>query len=151
MEPKFWGNAGWFMIFIVIFTYFNDVEKMKRMVYFICNALPCLNCRQHVLSNISNNDILSEKNSMRILHFFIELRNAFQYNKPEYTESDKIPQNKFIINRKLIKGDVLLSQHKALILSSFCYEFSNKLNKENEEEFIKIKSQINTLLNELTT
>lgn len=130
MNPKLWGNGAWFSIFIIIFELFDDIEKMKRLLYLICKSLPCLKCRNNILEAIKNNNIMSETNSMNIVRFFIQLRNKYQTQLI-------IPENEF-------KDNVLTKRKKAFIIKNFILEFTN-LNNDEKLELYKIKNEIEKL------
>lgn len=145
MEPKYWANGTWFMIFVIIFEYFNDVETMKKLLLYVCDSLPCIKCREHIKINLQNNNIMSETNSMRVLHFFIELRNEFQRIKV-YTGPNAKDKSNFIIDRTKITGTNLTLKHKALILKAFCYDFQNKISNNDLTELNNIKKIIDDAL-----
>lgn len=130
MNPKLWGNGAWFCIFIIIFELFNNVEKMKRLLYLICKSLPCLKCKNNILQAIKDNNIMSENNSMNVLRFFIQLRNQYQ--------------TQLIIPIHEFNGENLTKRMKAFIFKNFVLEFTN-LTKEEKSELYKIKNEIEKL------
>lgn len=115
MDPKLWGNGSWFLIFHTIFFYSSDIEKMKRILWCLCNSLPCLTCKTEVLKKIEENNIMSSTKQLDILCFFAKVRNSFQKIKNNYQMI--IPLNKL----EFIDEKFTLST-KANVFSRFCYE-----------------------------
>ncbi|BCT22624.1 sulfhydryl oxidase [Carp edema virus] len=82
MDPVYWGYGTWLLIFMFIDTYKDDVEKLKKILWIICNNLPCQDCVQHIRTSILSNNILSETDYSRIRVFFIMVYNLFQEKHP---------------------------------------------------------------------
>lgn len=133
MNPALWGNGSWFLIFICIFKYQNNLESLKRLLYLICNSLPCNSCKLHALTNIEQNNIISSNSLLEILLFFVKLRNKFQEEKKNYNMIIPIDKIKLENNKITLKT-------KAEILSRFCFEFE-------EISEIEYKRNINLLHN----
>ncbi|AAG02820.1 sulfhydryl oxidase [Betaentomopoxvirus amoorei] len=90
MLPKYWGRGAWVVIFTRIYytistlnkeNYIHNVEKLKLILYLICSTLPCETCAAEAKKKIQKNNIMSELNINRILHFYIEFYNIFHNNK----------------------------------------------------------------------
>ncbi|ALA62441.1 IMV redox protein [Turkeypox virus] len=80
MDPKYWGSSFWLVIFIIITKFKHDIETCKRHLYNVCKALPCIECKQHALEAINNNNIMSSNDINHIYFFFINLYNNLAYN-----------------------------------------------------------------------
>lgn len=139
-DPRNWGNGSWFAIFVIIFKYYDDVEKMKKILNYLCRSLPCPTCRNHIIDNIQRNNIMSTSSSLRVLNFFIAVRNAFQQLKQtDLTDKFIIPQ---------ITNPILTKKTVCLVLSKFCYEFTCKNNDiDVKNEFSKIEQLLLHYLN----
>ncbi|CCU56368.1 sulfhydryl oxidase FAD-linked (Cop-E10R) [Mythimna separata entomopoxvirus 'L'] len=94
MLPKYWGRGAWVIIFTRIYytisilnknNYVKNIEKLKLILYLICTNLPCYTCSNEAKKKNANN-IMSEMNINRILHFFIEFYNEFHENKIDRTK-----------------------------------------------------------------
>ncbi|CCU55729.1 sulfhydryl oxidase FAD-linked (Cop-E10R) [Choristoneura biennis entomopoxvirus] len=90
MLPSYWGRGAWIIIFTRIYytilisnknNYIENIEKLKLILYLICTTLPCETCAIESKKKIQNNNIMSEMDINRILHFFIEFYNIFHENK----------------------------------------------------------------------
>lgn len=136
MNPEFWGNGTWFFIFIVIFKYYNTLELLKRLIYKICENLPCKECVKHSLENLSKNNIISCDNSYRILLFFVHLRNQFKIHSKKNNELIDISE---ILSELKNNENNLTKNIKILILSKFCYTFNRDLTTEEYDKLSKLK------------
>ncbi|CCU55424.1 sulfhydryl oxidase FAD-linked (Cop-E10R) [Adoxophyes honmai entomopoxvirus 'L'] len=90
MLPELWGRGAWNIIFTRIYytiltsnekNYIQNIEKLKLILYLICSTLPCETCAAEAKKKIQINNIMSEMDINRILHFFIVFYNIFHSNK----------------------------------------------------------------------
>lgn len=75
----------WAVIFIVITMagLDGDLEACKRKLYVICSNLPCIECREHALEAIEQNNVMSSNNLDYVYFFFINLFNSLAQD-PRY-------------------------------------------------------------------
>ncbi|AYP74208.1 sulfhydryl oxidase [Fowlpox virus] len=90
MDPKYWGSSFWLVIFIIITKFKHDVETCKRHLYNICKALPCHECREHALTAINKNNIMSSTDINYIYFFFISLYNNLVFRPERKIDVQKI-------------------------------------------------------------
>lgn len=98
MLPKYFGKGTWIFIFYLIYK-INDIEILKKLLFYYCTSLPCIDCSNHARNNILQNNILETQDVNVVLHFFMDFFNQFYVN-------NKINRNDFNKDFMLNKDEI---------------------------------------------
>lgn len=87
VNPSHFGRVLWKIIFEYVFTYINEIEKVKAFIRLVCDILPCEKCKIHFEQIIIINNVMSSNNINYIIEFLIWVYNLKHKNKISYLAS----------------------------------------------------------------
>ena len=80
MSKKYWGNISWILMHslaqkVTENKFINCKEILIRIIFDICNNLPCPDCREHAIKLLKTSNIHKISNKQALISFLCEFHN----------------------------------------------------------------------------
>ena len=151
MSKKDWGNISWILMHslaqkVIENKFVNCKQILIKIIFDICNNLPCPDCREHANKLLKSSNIIKVSNKKELISFLCEFHNNVnkKLKKPTKNIEEVEKQysmaklNMIIITFFRVYNSVMYNEK--MLADSFRRKiFLKKL----LEELVKLKSYIN--------
>ena len=150
MSKKDWGNISWILMHslaqkVTENKFLNCKQILIRIIFDICNNLPCPDCREHANKLLKSSNINNISNKNQLISFLCEFHNIFNKKLKKPTKNieevekqySKAKLNMIVITFFKVYNSIVYNEK--MLADSFKRKF---FLKKLLEDLIKLKPYI---------
>tara|TARA_Y100000389_G_scaffold44237_1_gene38944 strand:+ start:6391 stop:6849 length:459 start_codon:yes stop_codon:yes gene_type:complete len=151
MSKKDWGNISWILMHslaqkVTENKFVNCKEILIRIIFDICNNLPCPDCREHAIKLLKSSNIHKISNKKQLISFLCEFHNIVNKKLKKPTKNIEEVEKQYSTAKLNMIVTIFFRVYNSVIYNEkmIADSFRRKIFlKKLLEDLIKLKPYIN--------
>ncbi len=151
MSKKDWGNISWILMHslaqkVTENKFLNCKQILIRIIFDICNNLPCPDCREHAIKLLKTSNIHKISNKKQLISFLCEFHNIVNKKLKKPTKKIEEVEKQYSTAKLNMIVSIFFKIYNSVIYNEkmLADSFRRKIFlKKLFEDLIKLKPYIN--------